>query len=45
MEPLNSNTNKLNIGVSSYLLGHTVRYDGEQKYHEIMATTLGQVST
>ncbi len=43
METLNSNsTNKLNIGVSSCLLGHAVRYDGEHKYHEIMATTLGQ---
>jgi uncharacterized protein YbbK (DUF523 family) len=42
MKTLNSNNTKLNIGVSSCLLGHAVRYDGEHKYHEIIATTLGQ---
>jgi uncharacterized protein YbbK (DUF523 family) len=30
----------ITIGVSSCLLGHTVRYDGKHKYHSLIATRL-----
>lgn len=33
--------NKIQIGISSCLLGHKVRYDGGHKYNNIIATSLG----
>ena len=42
--PLSNHTSgngKYNIGVSSCLLGHAVRYDGRDKYHQLIATGLG----
>ncbi len=35
-------SSKINIGVSSCLLGHAVRYDGQHKYHQVIATELSQ---
>ncbi|MEE9303287.1 MAG: DUF523 domain-containing protein [Thiotrichaceae bacterium] len=34
-------SSNINIGVSSCLLGHAVRYDGQHKYHHIIVKELG----
>jgi len=39
------NTQKGNIGVSSCILGHAVRYDGKHKYHPIITAELSQYFT